>query len=165
MLLSWAPSSDEQTPSASLTYNLRIGTTPGGSDILAPNSGPDGFRRLPQLGPVTRRQFQLALSPYPFPRYYWSVQSVDGALAGSAFAPEATLFVPPSFSSWSRRNDGAFQAQFNATGGVTYDIQASTDLLHWSDLLLFNFGDNGPVSFTDTSATNYPRRFYRVGAQ
>lgn len=165
MLLSWGPSSDAQTSSGSLTYNLRIGTTPGGSDILAPNSGSDGLRRLPALGPIARQQFQLALPPYPMPRYYCSVQSIDGGLAGSAFAPEVALNVPPTFTTWGRRGDGAFEAQFNVTGGVNYNIQASTDLLHWNDVLLFNFGDNGPFIFTDTSATNYPHRFYRIGAQ
>jgi len=165
LVLNWQASSDVQTASNSLTYNLRIGTMPGGSDILAPNSAPDGWRRVPQMGPLNRQQFQLPIPQYPRPRYYISVQSIDGALAGSAFSPELALTIPPMFTSWELRSDGSFQAQFNATGGVTYDIQASSDLLHWEDILSVNLGIDSPFLFMDSSATNYPRRFYRFGAQ
>ena len=34
--LSWTAPADARTPAAGLSYNLRIGTTPGGSDILGP---------------------------------------------------------------------------------------------------------------------------------
>src|SRR6185436_18616946 len=34
--LSWNPPADDRTPSTGLNYNLRIGNTPGASDVLAP---------------------------------------------------------------------------------------------------------------------------------
>ncbi|MDD1417472.1 VCBS repeat-containing protein, partial [Dolichospermum sp. ST_con] len=34
--LSWQVGTDKETPKDGLSYNLRIGTTPGGNDILAP---------------------------------------------------------------------------------------------------------------------------------
>jgi hypothetical protein len=84
--LHWNPGSDANTPIAELTYNLRLGTTPGGSDIIGPLAGTDGQRRLPAMG--NRQQVQS------FPvnnitvgqRYYWAVQTVDSAYAGSPFA-------------------------------------------------------------------------------
>jgi hypothetical protein len=48
--LSWAAASDAQTPAAALTYNVRVGTTPGGSEVIAPQSMPDGNRLLPAPG-------------------------------------------------------------------------------------------------------------------
>ncbi len=103
-VLSWNPGSDlETTNPAGLTYNLRIGTTPGGSDVLAPDADPaTGRRRVAQpgnVGPAARWQANL-----PPGTYYWSVQTIDTALAGSAFAPEQIFSFtnyPPTAALWS----------------------------------------------------------------
>jgi hypothetical protein len=51
--LSWDPASDAQTPSAALTYNLRIGTSPGGLGVVPPMADPrTGRRLLPAMGNV-----------------------------------------------------------------------------------------------------------------
>jgi hypothetical protein len=89
---------DNETPAASLTYQLRIGTTPGGSDVLAPMSSGNGQRRLPQMGNA-----QLGIH-FPFSYkagmpYYWSVQTIDGVFAGSSFAPQHSFRIidsPPT---------------------------------------------------------------------
>jgi len=48
--------------------------------------------------------------------------------------------------------------------GANYMIQASTDLLSW--LPITNFvSTNSPVYFTDPTAKNYNRRFYRAAEQ
>lgn len=88
LTLSWSPATDADTPSEGLTYNLRLGTNAGGSQILAPQAALDtGLRRLPGMGNV-----QLGTTAL-FPNlswgvHYWSVQAVDTAFAGSVFAPE-----------------------------------------------------------------------------
>lgn len=91
-ILAWDASSDaETTNSNGLTYNLRIGTSPGGSEVMSPHSGPDGTRRLAQsgnAGPALRWRADL-----PYGTYYWSVQAIDSAFAGSAFSDEAHLVV------------------------------------------------------------------------
>ncbi len=49
--LGWSVAHDVQSPATGLTYNLRIGTTPGGFDVLAPMAQTSaGDRRLPQSG-------------------------------------------------------------------------------------------------------------------
>ena len=92
VILSWNPASDAETPAAGLSYNLRVGTTPGGSDIVSPQASAAGGRRLPALGNAQQRlSFPLAFSGTgPF---YWSVQAVDTAFAGSPFAPERSFTV------------------------------------------------------------------------
>jgi len=86
----WNPATDGETPAAGLSYNLRVGTTPGGNEVCpAQAAASDGRRRVPVLGNVQKRtSWALAL---PAGTYYWSVQAVDGAFAGSPFAPEQTL--------------------------------------------------------------------------
>jgi Concanavalin A-like lectin/glucanases superfamily/FG-GAP-like repeat len=91
VILSWNASSDAQTPASGLTYNVRIGTTPGGSDVMGPMASASGLRRLPQMGNAQERllaYFEAATLGQP---YYWSVQAVDSALAGSPFAAESNF--------------------------------------------------------------------------
>ncbi|MFC1573154.1 FG-GAP-like repeat-containing protein [Candidatus Eisenbacteria bacterium] len=87
--LGWNASADGQTPSAGLSYNLRVGTTPGGSEIMAAMSdGATGYRRVAQLGNAQVRTSWTLTLPGGSGTLYWSVQAVDGAFAGSAFATE-----------------------------------------------------------------------------
>lgn len=83
--LSWNAATDGQTPSPGLTYNVRVGTTPGASDVMGPMASAGGVRRLPQMGNAQQRLTALLRYNDNTP-YYWSVQAVDGAFAGSAFA-------------------------------------------------------------------------------
>ena len=91
LIFSWNASSDAQTPANCLTYNLRVGTTPGGSDLLSPLSLNSGRRQLPGVGNAGR-QLSFALSGLPLNQtIYWSVQSIDSAFAGSAFSAESSF--------------------------------------------------------------------------
>ena len=70
-----------------LTYNLRVGTTPGGSEITAAMADDaSGYRRVPALGNANHNlSWTLDV---PAPPVYWSVQALDAGYAGSAFATE-----------------------------------------------------------------------------
>lgn len=90
MRFSWDPSTDAETPAAALTYNLRVGTTPGGHEVApALAEAASGLRRVAARGNVDHNtSWTLDLPPG---LYYWSVQAIDGAWAGSAFATEQVL--------------------------------------------------------------------------
>jgi hypothetical protein len=90
--LSWGEGSDGQTSSTGLTYNLRIGTTPGGINLLSPMSDPaSGYRYIPKLGNMNQAREITIHGLMPATTYYWSVQSVDSAFAGSSFASEGSF--------------------------------------------------------------------------
>ncbi len=90
LMFSWASATDDHTPSAGLTYNLRIGTTPGGSQVMpAMADSATGYRRVVQLGNTNHRRAWMVHNPGV--TCYWSVQALDGSFAGSAFAPEELL--------------------------------------------------------------------------
>src|SRR5262249_49751793 len=98
MLLQWDPASDAQTPAGGLSYNLRVGTTPGGIDVLAPQANPvTGGRRLPARGPAPAAGWLLG-GLTPGATYYWTGQAVDAALAGGYFAAEGSFSAggPPT---------------------------------------------------------------------
>jgi hypothetical protein len=92
VVLSWVAGSDRETPSTGLTYNVRVGRTPGGNEVVSCHSSPAGFRRLPEAGNAGSRLDKLVRN-LARGTYHWSVQSVDSGSAGSAFAPEATFTV------------------------------------------------------------------------
>src|SRR6185503_10004863 len=49
--LNWNTASDAQTVASGLTYNVRVGRTPSGVDVVSPQANPvTGVRQLPQLG-------------------------------------------------------------------------------------------------------------------
>lgn len=91
--LQWNAPSGDETPPAGLTYNLRLGTTPVGVDIVSPLAITDtGYRKIPAFG----NQYHITtttLSNLPRGAYYWSVQAIDSAFAGSPFA-EGRFVVP-----------------------------------------------------------------------
>jgi hypothetical protein len=70
----------------------------------------------------------------------------------------------PSISSNPSYGSGAFQFQFSGTSGHGYTIQASTNLITWTNIGTGTFTAS-PATFTDTNAATYPKRFYRVGSQ
>ncbi|MEG4495046.1 S8 family serine peptidase [Microcoleus sp. D3_18_C4] len=90
--LNWNPATDAETPQTGLTYNLRVGTTPGGSDIMSPMANSNGTRKVVQMGNVNQnRSWKLKnLKPGT---YYWSTQAIDTSFEGSTFATEGSFKV------------------------------------------------------------------------
>ncbi len=112
MVFTWGAGSDDNTPVPMLSYNLRVGTSPGASDIVAPTSNlATGYRRVPEAG-NTGHQTSRTLT-LPPGTYFWSVQTVDNGFSGSGFTPERTtvedidtrwhmLSVPYDCPDWHR---------------------------------------------------------------
>jgi sugar lactone lactonase YvrE len=92
-------------------------------------------------------------------------------LVGQATSSVATLTLtnPPTgqpgfFQSISLQGaPGSSSVQFNLTGtsGSTYTLSVSTNLVTWSNLVTFIM-TNGAVQYNDSTASNYPTRFYRL---
>ena len=93
VLLSWDAASDAQTPSAGLSYNVRIGTSPGDTEVVPPMSIPaSGRRLLPETGNAGQGTSWRVLDLSPG-RYFWAVQALDHAYKGSVFSDEQTFTV------------------------------------------------------------------------
>lgn len=60
----------------------------------------------------------------------------------------------------------AFQFSFTNTNNLTFSVLAATNLSqyasNWTVLGVATNIPGGRSQFTDSSATNYPRRFYRL---
>lgn len=90
--LTWGAATDDITPPALLTYNLRVGTTPGGTDRVTPLANlTTGWRKV--VAPGNRGHMFTATLQLAPGTYYWSVQAVDGAYTGGAWATEQSFTV------------------------------------------------------------------------
>ena len=163
---SWGTASDAQTPAAGLSYNWRVGTAPGGSNIVAPQSSGVGYRRLAAMGNVQLRHGARLCALVPGTTYYWSVQSVDTAFAGSAFTAEGSftaLADPPQNVSFARNAGGGIHAIWRGTPGSTYRVEASPDLQSWTPVATpAAAAGTGVFEFLETPASNVGQRFYRA---
>lgn len=94
VILHWDKSTDAETPQAALTYNIRIGTKKNGIDIVSPMANPiTGYRIIAKMGNV-QHVTSYQIKKLPSGTYYWSVQTIDGAFAGSSFANEVKFIIP-----------------------------------------------------------------------
>jgi len=92
--LSWQAGPDSATPANGLTYAVRVGLLTG-SDVSAPPANLDtGCRRVAAFG-AAGAGLNATLTSLAPGRYTWSVQAIDTALAGSAFAAPSSFIIAP----------------------------------------------------------------------
>ncbi|MDD4224320.1 MAG: FG-GAP-like repeat-containing protein [Candidatus Cloacimonetes bacterium] len=93
----WDSATDAQNPASGLSYAIRIGTYPGGTDVVSPMADQTGYRKLPARGSINSTcEWSITRVALPLGQtYYWSVQTIDGAFTGSPFSPEATFHTTP----------------------------------------------------------------------
>ncbi len=129
LTVSWEPGSDSETPSSDLTYELRVGTTPGGNEIVAAQALDNGTRRALRKGANGYSTFALFnVDNWPEGKIYISVQTVDADYTGSQFSEPAVFektspacdFIFPSgneFTNWEPFN---VEPAFNSKQGASY---------------------------------------------
>ena len=84
-IFTWGQGSDDINDANSLSYNVRIGTSSGGDELLS-SSIP--FNRS-NVGQLLIREF----NEIPHGTYYWAVQTIDQSGATSDWSQEDTLFI------------------------------------------------------------------------
>ena len=126
--LSWQPASDAETDSLAISYNLRIGSAPGGHDLLSALSMPNGNRLLARRGNMgTRTYYDIPLNIVKgMPVLYWSVQAIDHQNAGSVFSPEQRF--KQIFMLDSVATQGISSVNASATSWADYDLDGDYDL-------------------------------------
>jgi len=160
VLLQWNTATDPQTPTAGLTYNLRVGTTPGGSDVVAPMAFPTGsnapLRLLPALG-NSQHGTTAPLKLSNLGIYYWSVQAIDSAFAGGEWAAESTFSILPQLTI-HKSVDNANPLEGSTityTVAVTNTGAFTTTGVVISDTLAGNLATNLTLAIGDTFTHSY----------
>jgi PKD repeat protein len=91
-LFSWNPSSDKETKLEALSYNIRIGTTSGGCNIVAPNALGTGKRTINGYG-NTGQSHDFKYDFKSNNTYFWSVQAIDHQWAASNWYASKTFTI------------------------------------------------------------------------
>jgi len=88
----WEKSIDDKTPKDGLTYAISVGTKPGLSDVIDPNADlTTGIRKTPETGNTGKNNsISLLLDQGS---YYWYVQAIDAANAGSIFSDNRVIQI------------------------------------------------------------------------
>jgi hypothetical protein len=81
-----------------------------------------------------------------------------------ALAPGVTPIPPPLISEANSLADGTFQLGFAGVSTASYSVLASANLADWIVIGTASQIAPGQFSFTDSSATNFSARLYRVRA-
>ncbi|HMB93086.1 MAG TPA: FG-GAP-like repeat-containing protein [Rhodothermales bacterium] len=168
--LSWQPPAGS---SEGFSYNLRVGTTPGASDLVSPMALPTGRRLLSARGNAGYR-FEWVLHDLPLGVYYWTVQAINTAYQGSAFAVEAFFTTGDS----SDRTPPAMPSGFIVSGEdrqvrLSWEPNTESDLLRYlihrgatpeTETILVAL-PAGTERYLDTAVENGETYYYRVQAQ
>ena len=147
--LSWDVPEDDF--SSSLGYVVRLGTTPGGSELSNTESNLENGQRLITKAPlINTNSFETQLDPG---MYYWSVQSVDDGLAGSEFSDESVFVLTYE---WKLLNQGGIiDRSIEAIGDPILKL---TDIDLDNDMDLVYASKGGQNGSTDIS-------LYTLGAK
>ncbi len=97
--LTWDESTDSPKPQNVITYNVMIGASEGGFDIVSPMSRQDPDKRMiPEPGNASTNKTYIVstrngigLAPGT---YWWKVQAIDNLFAVSAFSVAKSFTVP-----------------------------------------------------------------------
>jgi hypothetical protein len=92
----------------------------------------------------------------------WVWAAYQNVASNTAFASYSAVntVLMPSFAS-VQLTGGQPNFVIGGTSGFTYTVQSSTNLTAWTNLLVTN-PPAMPFIWTDSAATNFNRRFYRV---
>lgn len=156
---------DDLTPASALTWNVRVGTTPGGVEIVSPLSDLNsGRRRVLSPGNAgTTRFMNLKLDP-TVTRLFWSVQSEDAGYQGGAWAAEQFLSLVGAddfrISGIQFETNGAVRVQAVGEGAGAV-LFSSEDLVSWSKVGPFLAVKDG-FEAVDSAPRSDGARFYRA---
>jgi hypothetical protein len=90
------------------------------------------------------------------------VTNVAGSIASTNvfLTVSAGASAPPQLSN-SVFSNGVFSLTINGNSGPDYIVQASTNLTDWNGIFT-NHSPTPPFNWSDSNASNFDRRFYRV---
>lgn len=99
-----------------------------------------------------------------FVAYYTKDSAVHGLFGDAAPTLDLTWTTPSGFTSFSRNPIGRVSLGFFGQVGISYILQASTDLTEnsWQDLTTFSPATSGTLSWQENSPQ--PKRFFRISS-
>ena len=150
--LNWTPSTSQNITG----YYIYYGTSSG--DYLGAVSVSNNVTSVTIRGLASGVTYYFAASSYQINDGLYNVSSLSpeiSGVAGSLLSAAATL------TSALESPAGQFGFTISGLGGGQYIVQASTDLVNWTDLQT----NIAPFNFVDSNASQFSHRFYRTAYQ
>jgi PKD repeat protein len=147
--LKWQPVTLDETPSITMSYNVRFKKDGDATWLGSPAASDSGFRRTPAMGNIWLNS-SITLKYLPSGKYYWQVQAIDQAFAGGYWSALDSFTI--------KTVQAFFKADTVCNGLATNftDQSAPRDgIASWN----WNFGDGStdtlqnPTHIYDTSGT------------
>jgi len=150
--------------------NASVFAAPATFTLAATASDSDGsvtnvqfFQGTTSLGNVANSPYSVTVCDLAAGNYTFAAVAADNA--GSKFTNSVMTRVvnpaPTSLSAAQRLSPTSFQFNYSATVGLSYVVQRSVDLSHWTGLNT-NTAKSASEVFLDQNASGNPG-FYRVG--
>ena len=146
VMLSWIAPEDDHSSSKSLYYQIRVGTTAGGSDIMTvPVSKVNGRYRLltSNTSLISSNSYYLELMPG---KYYWSVMAIDNNFESSDFSQESnfTISYPWRFVNQGGLIDRRIQPVDNpAFAWADFNNDGLSDFIYLGSQFIYSIGPTG----------------------
>ena len=116
----------------------------------SPTVGPDGTVYFAAAATLYAVKGTAPLANSPWPKYKQNLRNTGKV-------------EKPSLKQPQKRSDGGFQFKLQGELGQGYTIQASANLNAWTSLTSF-LATTVPMDIVDSTATNFPVRFYRASS-
>ena len=167
MTITWGNGTDDNTATADLTYEVRIGTIAGGNEILAAHTNSNGTRRNFLDGSMGRTHtYTIDLRSHEPATLYVAVQSIDAQHSGSAWSSEVTVshtYVPVEFildRTAININETALLTFTSLPSGYTHSwtVQDGSYTMDGNNLKL-SFTSGGEKTITHTVTTPSNQKF------
>ena len=127
VLLTWNHATDDNTLPKGLTYNIYMGTTSKGIDIVSPNASvSSGFRKISRQGYI--QDTAWLIKDLPAGTYYWGTQAIDNSFAPSPFSVENSFEIKNRFT-----EDAYTETPSSNSPAVYFDCDHDNDY----DLVIF----------------------------
>jgi autotransporter-associated beta strand protein len=100
------------------------------------------------------------------PNQKFKISYQGGAYSNDVVLTQLSAPASSQITGITKLGNGQIQVTGTGSAGLTYIIEANTDLTttNWLNIGSANADPNGVISFTDTNAVNYSQRFYRFVA-
>jgi hypothetical protein len=95
ILINWGRGYDGDNPRASLSYNVRVGTTDGGNNVKSSLSHDNGKRKIVGRGNSQYPHYLLE-GLEPATTYYYAIQAIDHAFAASEWGQSRSITTLPT---------------------------------------------------------------------
>ncbi len=100
LILSWNQVVSDNTPAGSISYNVMVGTSAGGINIVSPNSNTTtGMHRISGMGNAQLGTSFVLRNLQRGVTYFWRVQAIDNSWKGSTFASGPNFTYTPVIQS------------------------------------------------------------------